>query len=241
VDGVAYAGVVALTAGIFAILFVGVQRRDIATAVNAGVSIVVVVLPLALGFGLLSPSGQPVDIDPALPLWIAAAGFLHSLGMVGLYERIWWWDHLTHTLSAAFVAAVIYASFVVVPRSSVLNFSAAATGMVTVLFTFWVGVFWELVELIARELGERLDIEPLLVHYGWRDTAYDLVFDIVGAMLVVLVDFRLFVPIARQSPATTETFLLGSLGVTTIGSLLMALGIGFTKMRKDGLIETLNR
>lgn len=236
--GAAYAGVVILTAGIFAILFIGVQRRDTATTVNAAVSIAAVVLPLALEFGLVSPSGQPVDIEPALPLWIAAAGFLHSLGMVGLYERLWWWDHLTHTLSAAFIAAVIYACLVVVvPRSSVLNFSAAATGMVTVLFTFWVGVFWELVELIARDIEEVFGIEPILVHYGWRDTAYDLGFDIVGATLVVLADFRVFVPIARQSPEITETFIFGSAGVTIVGSLLMALGIGFVKIRRGRLFS----
>ena len=231
-DGAAYAGVVAFTAGIFAILFIGVQRRDTATTVNAGVSIVVVVLPLAVGFGLLSPSGQPIDIDPALPLWIAAAGFLHSLGMVGLYERIWWWDHLTHTLSAAFVAAVIYASLVVVGSdSATLASSAAGAGLITVLFTFWVGVFWEFIELIAREIGNRFDIEPILVHYGWRDTAYDLGFNVVGATLVAVADLRVFVPIARRAPESTELFLFASAGVTTIGSVLMALFIGYVKIR----------
>lgn len=230
-DGAVYAGVVVLTAGIFAILFVGVHRRDTPTTVNAGVSIVAVVLPLAVESGLVTPAGQPIGIDPALPLWIAAAGFLHSLGMIGLYERLWWWDHLTHTLSAAFVAAVIYASLVVVgSHSSALDFSAATTGVVTVLFTFWVGVFWELIELVAREVGEQFDIEPILVHYGWRDTAYDLAFDIVGATLVVLVDFRLFVPITSQSPAITEAFLFGSAGVTTVGSVMLTLVIGFVKM-----------
>lgn len=228
----AYAGVVALTAGIFIILSIGLHRRDTATAVNAGVSIVAVVLPLTLGFGPVPPSGQPVDIDPALPLWIAAAGFLHSLGMVGLYEQIWWWDHLTHTLSAAFIAAVIYASLVVVgTHSSALNLSATATGMVTVLGTLWIGVFWEIIELVAREVGERFDIEPILVHYGWRDTAYDLCFDVVGATLVVLVDFRLFVPITSQSPEIAETLLLATLVVTTIGSLVMAVGLGFVQRR----------
>jgi hypothetical protein len=231
VDGAASIGVVALTAGIFAILVLGVQRRDIATTVNAGVSIVAVVLPLSLQSGLVTLSGQPVGIEPALPLWVGAAGFLHSLGMVGLYERLWWWDHLTHTLSAAFVAALLYASLVVVPRSSVLDFSLGATAIVAVLFTFWVGVFWELVELIARDIEKRFGIEPILVHYGWRDTVYDLGFDIVGATLVVIFDFRIFVPITRQSPASAETFLLGVLSITTIGSVVMALVVTAQRVR----------
>jgi len=230
VDGVAYAGVVVLTVGIVAILFVGVQRRDTATAVNACVSVVAVFLPLVFECGVISPLDQPIDIPPAVPLWIAAAGFLHSLGMVGLYERLPWWDHLTHTLSAAFVAAVIYASLIVID-SSALVISAAGSKLITVLFTFWVGVFWELIELIAREIGKRFDIEPVLVHYGWRDTAYDLGFDTVGATLIVLVDVRAFVPLTRQSPAMTEAFLVGVATLTTIGSALMALRIGYVNIR----------
>jgi hypothetical protein len=223
--------VLATSGSFFAILLVGVQRRDTATAVNAAVSIAAVVLPLALASLLVAPSVHSVDIDPVLPLWVAAAGFLHSLGMVGLYERLWWWDHLTHTLSAAFVAAVVYAALVVVPPSSVFNFPAVTTRLLPVLVTFWVGVVWELLELLARDIEELVGFEPILVHYGWQDTAHDLVFDIVGATLVVLVDLRIFVSIASQSPEGAETFLLGTVGVTTIGSLVMALGVTLNRVR----------
>lgn len=227
----AYAGVVALSGGLVAILFVGIQRQDIATVVNAVVSIGAVLLPLALEFGVVSFSGQTLDIGPAIPLWLATAGFLHSLGMLGLYETVWWWDHLTHTLSAAFIAALIYATLiVVVPRSSVLNFSPVATGIATVLYTFWIGVLWELIELVARDVAELFDVEPVLVHYGRRDTALDLGFDVLGALLIVFADVRVFVSITEQLPAVTEAFLFGSAGVTVVGSLLMILGMGFRRM-----------
>lgn len=227
----AYAGVVALTGGLVAVLFTGVRRRDIAIAANAIASIGAVLFPLTVELGLVSLSGQKLDIGPAIPLWLATAGFLHSLGMLGLYETVWWWDHVTHTLSAAFVAALIYATLiVVVPRSPALNFSPVALGTVTVLFTFWVGVLWELIELVARDIGEIFDIEPVLVHYGWRDTAFDLGFDVVGALFIVLVDVRVFVSITEQLPDLTRVFLFGSVGVTVVGSLLMAVGIGFRKL-----------
>ena len=233
VTEVAYACVGVFTAGIGGILLLGVRRRDTPTAVNAGFSIVAVVVPLALEFGLGSASGPGVGVGPALPLWIAVAGFLHSLGMVGLYERLWWWDHLTHTISGMFVAALLYAAFIVVaPRWSVLDFSPATIKILLVISTFWIGVFWELVELLAREIGEMFDIKPLLVHYGWRDTAYDLGFDIVGAVIVVLADIRVFVPITGQSTAITELFLVATAVITVGGSLLIA--VGFTLLETSG-------
>lgn len=111
-----------------------------------------------------------------------------------MYESTWWWDHLTHTVSGVLVAALIYAGLVVTRPTTGSGSVAAAT----VLFTFAVGVSWELLELVAREVGERYDIEPVLVHYGWRDTAFDLGFDLVGALLVVLLDLRIFVPVVDQ-------------------------------------------
>lgn len=225
--GPAFVGVVALTAGIVVTLVAGARRRDLAATVNALASIGFVLLPLSVELGLLSVPDRTVTVGSALPLWAAAAGFLHSLGMLGLYETRWWWDNLTHTVSAALVAALTYAGLLVVlQRSPALDPAPVAVAAVTVLFTFWIGVTWELLELVARDVGERFDADPVLVHYGWRDTALDLVFDLAGATLVVLVDLRVFVPLAEQLPGVTRSVLLGSAGVTVVGSLLMAVGVG---------------
>ncbi|MFD1568126.1 hypothetical protein ACFSAU_11535, partial [Halolamina litorea] len=129
--------------------------------------------------------------------WVAVAGFLHSLGMLGRYESVWWWDHLTHTLSAALLAALLYASLLVVAPG------VAVVG--TVVVTLTLGVVWEIGELLAREVASRYDIEPVLVHYGRRDTALDLVFDAVGTVLVVALDLRLFVPIVEAIVRSTGT------------------------------------
>ncbi|MDX1746273.1 MAG: hypothetical protein R3324_10075, partial [Halobacteriales archaeon] len=41
--------------------------------------------------------------------YISAALFLHPIGgLYEFYESIWWFDHLTHTLSATLVAALGY-------------------------------------------------------------------------------------------------------------------------------------
>jgi len=78
-----------------------------------------------------------------------------------------------------------------------LDASFGGLAVLTVVLTLAAGVFWELIELIARDVGRRYDVEPVLVHYGRRDTTLDLVFDVVGALLVVGFDVRVFVPGCR--------------------------------------------
>jgi len=209
----------AVQAAIGGALLEGVRRRNPSAAVNAGLALVLTVLP-TLAFGRL------VGIDSTLTLWIAAAGFLHCLGMLGLYESVTWWDHLTHTVSAALVAALLYAALVVGGADSGLP--PLAVPGATLLLTVAVGVFWELVELVARNVGERFDIDPVLVHYGWRDTVLDLGFDVFGALVVVLSDLTIFVPILERTPALARLVLLWSTGVVAVGAVLAILGIWTT-------------
>lgn len=222
-------GVVLLQGGILAILLEAVRRRNIAVVVNAFVAFAAALFPVFAEFIFRFAFSQTVSFGPELPLWIAAAGLLHSIGMLGPYESIWWWDSLTHAMSAALVAALIYASLIVVTKhASVFGLAPRSVGGLTVLFTFTVGVFWELIELIAREVGKRYDIEPVLVHYGWRDTVFDLVFDIVGALVVVLVDVQVFVPIAEQSPRVTRAVVLGCALIVIVGSILLTVTVEIT-------------
>ncbi|MFB6102373.1 MAG: hypothetical protein ABEJ73_07375 [Haloplanus sp.] len=204
----------AFQAGIAGSLLEGLRRRNATVVVNALVSLTLALLPV-FAFPRLTGIGS------LLPLWVAVAGLLHCLGMLGRYESIQWWDHLTHTVSATLVAALLYAALVV---SGVVRSPVALAGA-TILLTLAVGVFWELVELIARDVADRFDVDPVLVHYGWRDSALDLVFDVIGALAVVLFDLRSFVPVFERLPTVTSAALLWSTGVVVGGSLLMALGV----------------
>jgi len=214
-------GILALT------LLEGIRRRDVAATVNALIALFAALLPSILEFGL-SFTASAVTFGPELPLWIATAGVIHAFGMLGLYESTWWWDHLAHTVSAALIAALAYASLIVLVRySNTSGLPVDSIAGLTILFVFVVGVFWELVELIAREIGERYGIQPVLVHYGWRDTALDLVFNLLGSLFVVAVDLRVFVPIAQQYPNVTQILLFGSGGFVVGGSVLMAATIRY--------------
>ena len=212
-------------------LFVATRRRDLSAAVNALVSFAIALLSLPLAAGFQMPWGHPF-LTPALPIWVTVAGLLHSVGMLGPYDTRWWWDHLTHTVSAMLVAALVYAGLIVAGASGATPpLSRATIAGATVIYTMAIGIFWELIELVARAVGERYDVEPMLVHYGWRDTALDLVFDLVGAVLVVALDLRIFVDLAAHAPTVTR-LLVGLAGtVITVGSALMALLLGVASLQ----------
>lgn len=207
---------------ILACLYVGLRRGDLATAINAAFAMLVAVLPFALELAAGYVLSSSVELGPELALWIALAGFLHALGMLGLYEDTSWWDHLTHVVSAGLIAALIYAALEVAagPPTSRTGIAAATVGL-----TFLAGVFWEFVELLAREFGERHGIEPVLIVYGVRDTALDLVFDVLAAVVVVALEVRVFVPLATEFPETARSLLLAGGAVSLLGSASIALGL----------------
>jgi hypothetical protein len=209
-----------LLTAIFLTLVEGIRRRDAAAAVNALVALVVAALPFVLR------ATADLVVAPTLAVWLAAAGLLHAVGMLGPYDSVRWWDTVTHFLSATFVAAVCYAGVLVggVPWPAVA----------TILFTFVAGLWWELLELVARELGEAFDVEPVLVHYGRRDTLVDLVVDVVGAVVVVAVDLRAFVPVVERVLAPFPRPLLRSVVAVVVGFAVLALALVALRWRRDG-------
>ncbi len=215
--------VIACLAGIAVMFSVAVRDENAPAALNAGASFLLVLVPIAVDLCAYRLYGIQVGLSPELSLWVALAGLFHSYGMLGPYDDIGWWDHLTHTLSAALVAALLYAGLVVAVDSTSVSIGTSLMWVAVVLLTLLAGVFWELIELLAREFARRFDIPPVLDHYGRRDTVLDLLFDVVGALLVLVADLRLFVPMAEISPEATVAALVVFLGAFVVGSLVLSL------------------
>lgn len=214
--------------GILGTVLIGVLSRNLQAVVNGIASLVVAALPTVTEFAIAFRSGANVAFDPALSAWIAVAGFLHMLGMLGWYDAVPWWDHLTHTVSAALVAALVYASLQT-PSGLGPQFSRPYAALFTVLFTLGAGVVWEFVELAAREIGEYIDRPPVLEYYGIRDTVFDMVFNGIGAVGVVTLDVRVFVSVTEQIPRIAETVVVGGTVLLFVGAL--ALGIALEAVR----------
>jgi FlaA1/EpsC-like NDP-sugar epimerase len=169
--------------GIIAVVFVvGVALESVAVLVNAALALGATLLPAVLR------RDYDIRLSTGLTLWITSAVTLHTVGMIALYEQVWWWDHLTHVVSAALVASVGYAVTTTLDEhSAAIHIPEPFLAVYILLFTIAAGVVWELAEMVGRELSRTYSLEAILVVYGLEDTMLDLVFDMVGAVVVAVV------------------------------------------------------
>lgn len=170
-----------MQAVIAALLAWGVVSGNVSIAVNATLGLATTMLP-----GLLERDYE-ITIGPWLTFLLTLAILLHTLGMVGPYEMVWWWDEVTHTFSASIVAVVGYATTKAIDEHvEDIYLPPDFMYLFILLFTLAIGVFWELLEFLARVLAEWAGQEAVLVQYGVKDTARDLIFDTVGAVIAAL-------------------------------------------------------
>lgn len=213
-------------AGIVVTVILGLVSQNVSAIVNGIVSIAVALSPGLVEYASTLGNGPNLTFGPALSAWIAVAGLLHMMGMLGWYDTVWWWDHLTHTISAAFVAALVYASLQIhIQYSLEPQFRDVYVALITVLFTLTVGVFWEFIELAAREVGEYIDRPPVLEYYGLRDTIFDMIFNGIGALVIVAFDVRVFVSVTEQATGSIGPLLFGSALVLFFGSVCLGVVI----------------
>lgn len=167
--------------GLVAVLVVGAFTVNVSVLVNAVGALAVTYLPSVLRR----------DLDVPLPPWTAAyvavAVLLHGVGMIALYDDVWWWDHLTHVLSATVVAGVAYLVVTAFdehdPR---VRLPQPFLGAYVVAFALAAGVLWEAGEELLRQLAIAAGLDPVLVVYGVEDSVLDLVFDAAGGVVVAL-------------------------------------------------------
>ena len=157
----------------------GVTTGYVALAVNAALALGVTLVPSLL------QRDFSVTLGPGVTLVVTVAAFLHVVGMAGPYDTVWWWDHMTHALSAAMVAAAAWVTVRAVDEhSDAIDIPEPFFSVYILLFTLAAGVGWELAEFVARNLSRWAGVEPILVQYSIEDTLFDLVFDAVGAVVV---------------------------------------------------------
>ena len=122
-----------------------------------------------------------------LALWIATAAFLHTVGALGPYQSVGWYDQVTHTLSATLVAGVGYALVEALDESSdAVDFPSEFRFVFIVLFVVAFGVVWEIAEFASGGLASLVGGQAVLAQYGMRDIVLDLVFNSLGAVAVAL-------------------------------------------------------
>ncbi|WP_435359875.1 hypothetical protein [Haloarchaeobius sp. DFWS5] len=167
--------------GLVAVFVLGMTIRNVSVVLNALGALVVTLLPAIL------ERDFSIELDPRFTVYLGIAVFLHAIGMFGFYDSVWWWDHMTHTLSATVIAVIGYTTVMAIDaHSDDLYFPPKFVTVFVLAFTLAMGVFWEVLEFAARELAIAFDLDPVLVLYGLSDTMWDLVFDLAGAVVVAL-------------------------------------------------------
>jgi hypothetical protein len=163
-------------AALVVVSLVGLRRRDPGAVVNG-------VLALA---GTFFPDvverRYAVTLRPWQRVYVETAMLTHAVGMLGPYDDVPWWDHLTHTHSATVVGGVVHAVARHRNRDPLAHVLPGVFGL---------GVLWEVLEYVAHGLSRRVGIEPVLVSYSRTDTLLDLLFDLLGAVVVVALGDRL--------------------------------------------------
>lgn len=114
-----------------------------------------------------------------LTMWIFVALFLHNLGVVvNLYDTVWWWDKMTHLLSTALIAGFGFIGIVIVDKyAESIHLPPMFLPFFIVVFVMAMGVTWEIIEYSFDLLGTNMQ-------YSLSDTVIDLIFDLIGALLV---------------------------------------------------------
>lgn len=166
---------------------IGLVRKNTGIIANTAVCLVVVQFPPIL------ERDYHIPMSFGLTLWITIAVFLHAFGTVGLpgigslYQSVWWWDHLTHALSASVVAAAGYATVRALDiHYDDITLPSEFMFVFVLVFVIAFGVFWEVIEFTLSELAHVIGGEPILTQHGIADTMLDLVFDTIGACIVAI-------------------------------------------------------
>lgn len=159
----------------------GLATLRLGIAVNGAFGLALTLIPAAIR------REYQYTMSPALVLWIAIAVSLHSVGSLGLYSWISWFDSLTHTVSAIIIAGLGYATVSGFGQHSTeLHVPARFRPVFIVVFVLAVSIVWELLEFGSGQAARVVGIEAPLIVHGVDDIVTDMVFNTVGGLIVAV-------------------------------------------------------
>lgn len=184
------------------ILFVsGLYYGSPKVIINAGIGLAITFAPAMI------ERRYDLAVDAFLSLWITAAVFFHSLGSFGFYGAVWWWDHLTHALSASVVAAIGYTFIRTVDlHSDQVNLPRKFMFVFILLTVIAFGVVWELFEYALDIIAEVTGVSMPLAQHGLDDTMKDMMYNTLGAAVTAVFGHIYLSGIAENIKEKLEDF-----------------------------------
>jgi uncharacterized membrane protein YjdF len=166
---------------LFGLVLYGGVAGEPKAIINGGVTLLITFIPAVL------ERNYNLPLDPWLGLWITTAVFLHTLGSAGLYGRIFFWDNITHAMSASLIAAAGYTTARAVDiHSDEIHIPPRFVFVYIFVIVLSFGVVWELFEFGLDVVAETTGVAMPLAQHGLDDTVRDMMFNSVGALLVAV-------------------------------------------------------
>ena len=166
---------------LFGLVAYGVAAGEPKAIINGGVTLLITFVPAIL------ERNYDLPLDPWLGLWITTAVFLHTLGSAGLYGQVFFWDNVTHAMSASLIAAAGYtAARAVDLHSDEIHVPQPFVFVHIFVIVLSFGVVWELFEFGLDIVATTTGLEMPLAQHGLDDTVRDMMFNSVGALLVAV-------------------------------------------------------
>ncbi|MFC6724673.1 hypothetical protein ACFQE1_09840 [Halobium palmae] len=136
---------------------------------------------------------RDVSVETGLTFLITAAVLVHAVGSLGPYKQYGWYDQVAHGLSGVVVALTGYAFVRAADlHSEDIHLPRRFVQVYVVLAILAFGVVWEVLEYGSSVVAEQLGMGDVLIQFGWEDIVLDLLFDLVGGVVVALVGARYF-------------------------------------------------
>ncbi|HVS12733.1 MAG TPA: hypothetical protein VMV46_02320 [Thermoanaerobaculia bacterium] len=163
-------------------------ERQWATAVITTGIILVTLAPFLLGrWGRVF---IPPEIELLAIAFVFAALFLGEVR--GYYQRFWWWDVALHTSSGFLLGIVGFLLVHVLNEKEEIDvhMNPGFVAFFAFLFAVGIGALWEIFEFgMDSVFGLNMQKEMLGDPSGLTDTMWDLIVDVLGALVISLVGY----------------------------------------------------
>lgn len=130
--------------------------------------------------------------------------FALYLNMAGIYLE-WYiqyspfYDKFSHFFGSITVALLSFVYVAIIERYSKIKLGRINSFIFIIIFTMALGGLWEIIEFSTDQLLGTKN------QYGLEDTMYDLIFDLIGGVVVAIISYMNFDVMKKKIIMTQET------------------------------------
>lgn len=168
----------ALKIVLLAVFFAEFYVQDYLVAIGTLVALTISLIPAGI------TRNYHINLPWVIDLAITTALTLHFVGLFyNLYhdQTWWWWDHLTHFIGTAVIGLMAFYITFALDYTKKLHLTLPFIVISTITAALAIGALWEIAEYYFDHIFGTNTVQ------GIDDTIHDLVFDLLGAIVVSII------------------------------------------------------